>query len=56
MHIEVLVEDSSGKKLLETLLPKILGAMGEPHTWRLHAYKGIGRVPNPDYARRVRIP
>ena len=45
MHIEVLVEDSSGEKLLAQLLPQILGVQGEPHTWRLKAYKGIGRIP-----------
>lgn len=45
MHIEVLVEDSSGEKLLAQLLPHILGEQGEPHTWRLKAYKGIGRIP-----------
>jgi hypothetical protein len=45
MHIEVLVEDSSGEKLLAQLLPKIWGDQGEPHTWRLKAYKGIGRIP-----------
>ena len=45
MHIEVLVEDSSGEKLLQLLLPKLLGAQGDPHTWRLHSYKGIGRIP-----------
>ena len=45
MHIEVLVEDSSGEKLLAQLLPLILGAQGAPHTWRLKAYKGIGRIP-----------
>lgn len=45
MHIEVLVEDSSGEKLLAQLLPQILGAQGAPHTWRLKAYKGIGRIP-----------
>ncbi|HEY8904517.1 MAG TPA: DUF4276 family protein [Rhodoferax sp.] len=45
MHIEVLVEDSSGEKLLAQLLPQILGEQGEPHTWRLKAYKGIGRIP-----------
>ena len=45
MHIEVLVEDQSGMKLLEALLPKLLGEQGQPHTWRLHAYKGIGRIP-----------
>lgn len=45
MHIEVLVEDSSGEKLLTQLLPHILGEQGAPHTWRLKAYKGIGRIP-----------
>lgn len=41
MHIEVLVEDSSGEKLL----PQLLGEQGAPHTWRLKAYKGVGRIP-----------
>ena len=45
MHIEIVVEDASGGKLLESLLPKLLGTPGEPHTWRVHAYKGIGRIP-----------
>ena len=45
MHIEVLVEDSSGAKLLETLLPNLIGSHGERNTWRIHAYKGIGRLP-----------
>jgi hypothetical protein len=46
MHIEILVEDSSGGKLIENLLPKLIGEQGEPHTWRVHSYKGIGRIPN----------
>lgn len=45
MHIEILVEDSSGKALLGILIPKILGMIGDPHTWRIHSYKGIGRIP-----------
>ncbi|MDP2810676.1 MAG: DUF4276 family protein [Rhodocyclaceae bacterium] len=45
MHIEILVEDSSGEKLLNILLPQILGQQGAPHSWRLHSYKGIGRIP-----------
>ncbi|MHB1358437.1 MAG: DUF4276 family protein [Rhodocyclaceae bacterium] len=45
MHIEILVEDSSGEKLLQSLLPMFLGQHGEPHTWRTHSYKGIGRIP-----------
>lgn len=45
MHIEVLVEDSSGARLIETLLPQVVGEYGAPHTWRIHRYKGIGRLP-----------
>lgn len=45
MHLEILIEDSSGEKLLQALLPMILGENGDPHTWRLHAYKGVGRIP-----------
>jgi hypothetical protein len=45
MHFEILVEDASGGLLLGSLLPKIVGPHGNPHTWRTHAYKGIGRVP-----------
>lgn len=45
MHIEVLVEDASGAKLLDALLPKLIGRQGDPHTWRIHGYKGIGRLP-----------
>lgn len=44
-HIEVLVEDSSGEKLLASLLPKILGGQGKPYSWRVHSYRGIGRIP-----------
>jgi hypothetical protein len=45
MHFEILVEDASGEILLKSLLPKILGEHGNPHTWKTHPYKGIGRVP-----------
>lgn len=45
MHLELLVEDQSGKALLEALLPKALGEPGEPHTWNLRAYKGSGKLP-----------
>lgn len=45
MHIEFLVEDSSGERLLSQLLPQILGEQGAPHSWRLKAYKGVGRIP-----------
>jgi hypothetical protein len=45
MHFEILIEDASGELPLSSLLPKILGENGAPHTWRTHAYKGIGRIP-----------
>jgi hypothetical protein len=45
MHIEVLVEDSSGAALMKHLMPKLLEeAVGE-HTYRIHDFKGIGRIP-----------
>jgi hypothetical protein len=43
MHIEILVEDLSGKKALDILVPKIVG---DKDTFRVHAYKGIGRIPS----------
>lgn len=45
MHLEVLVEDSSGAALLNILLPRLIGEPGAPHTWRIVDYKGIGRLP-----------
>ncbi len=58
MHIEILVEDSSGAKVVSMLLPAVIGQHGEPHTWRIHPYKGIGRLPsglstNADPAKRA---
>jgi hypothetical protein len=43
VHIEILVEDLAGKKALDILVPKILG--DEEFAFRVHAYRGIGRVP-----------
>lgn len=45
MHIEILTEDSSGQRLLDHLMPKLIGPYGQPHSWRSHAYRGIGRIP-----------
>ena len=42
MHFEILVEDQSGKKTLEILMPKIIG---EQDTFGLHFYGGIGHIP-----------
>ncbi|MBX3734020.1 MAG: DUF4276 family protein [Verrucomicrobiae bacterium] len=44
MHFEFLTEDQSGKQMLELLLPKLLPDEGA-HTYRVHPYKGIGRIP-----------
>lgn len=45
MHIEVLVEDSSGAALMEHLMPKLLGEAAGEHRWRVHPFKGVGRIP-----------
>ena len=42
MHFEILVEDQSGKRALEVLMPKILGAQ---HSFRVINYRGVGRIP-----------
>ena len=45
MHFEVLVEGQSDKIALEIVLEKILGTDRLKHSWRIHAYKGLGRLP-----------
>ena len=45
MHFEVLVEDESGSVALKHLLEKILGPNGSVHSWKVRAYKGLGRIP-----------
>lgn len=42
MHFEILIEDISGKTALEILIPKIIS---DKHTFNIHAYKGVGRIP-----------
>ncbi len=42
MHFEILVEDRSGKQMLDILIPKIIG---DQHSFKVHAYQGIGRIP-----------
>ena len=42
MHFEIFVEDQSGKKMLDILMPKIIG---DQHTFRVISYRGIGRIP-----------
>ena len=42
MHFEILVEDPSGKKVLDILIPKIIG---NQHKFKVRSYKGIGHIP-----------
>lgn len=55
MHFEILVEDQSGKKALDILIPKLIG---REHSFKVHPYKGIGRIPknlggNADASKRI---
>ena len=55
MHFEILVEDQSGKKTLDILIPKLIG---DKHTFKVYPYKGIGRIPknlgaNADASKRI---
>ncbi|GHT50265.1 hypothetical protein FACS1894102_5660 [Spirochaetia bacterium] len=43
MHFEILVEDSSGKELLDIIVPKIIDI--SIHTYKIIKYKGCGRIP-----------
>ena len=42
MHFDILVEDESGKKVLDILMPKIVGNAPKP---RVIAYRGEGEIP-----------
>ncbi len=45
MHFEILVEDASGKIALEEIVKKIIEENGNPHTYKIIAYKGVGHIP-----------
>jgi hypothetical protein len=42
MHFDFLIEDLSGKEMLNLLLPKLID---ESHTYSIKYYKGIGHLP-----------
>lgn len=42
MHFEILTEDKSGKKILDTVVPRIIGTA---HTFKVIGYSGIGAIP-----------
>ncbi len=43
MHFEILVEDRSGKILLNAIMDRVIDL--EDHTYRVISYKGIGHIP-----------
>jgi hypothetical protein len=42
VHLEILVEDLSGQKALDVLIPHLVNA---DDTFQIHPYKGIGHIP-----------
>ncbi len=46
MRLEILVEGQSERTALEPLLTKIIGPYNQPHTWRIHKHRGIGKLPD----------
>lgn len=44
MRIELLVEGQTDKVAIGLLLPKIIGAYGNPHKWQIHKHRGIGKL------------
>ncbi len=42
MHFEIYVEDASGKKVLDLLVPMVIGS---EHSFKVYPYKGIGHIP-----------
>ena len=49
MHFEILAEDQSGSIALEHIFEKILGANYTEHSWRMHPFRGKGRLPDNFY-------
>ena len=45
MHFEVLTEDKSGSYIVETVLNQLLGSDTGLYSWRVHSYRGLGRIP-----------
>lgn len=45
MHIEILVEDLSGSIVIENIVKKINSIYSLSLTYRIHPYKGMGKIP-----------
>jgi hypothetical protein len=46
MHFEILVEGQSELTALSILMSKIIGEYNNPHTWKIHKHRGIGKIPD----------
>ena len=46
MHFEILVEGQIELTTLSILMEKIVGPFNNPHTWKIHKHRGIGKFPN----------
>lgn len=51
MHLEVLVEDQSESILVEKILDKINGQQVNRFTFRIHKFKGSGKLPHELFSR-----
>lgn len=46
MHFEFLVEGQAELTALSILMKQVLGDYDQPHTWKIHKHRGIGRLPD----------
>ncbi|MBF0272629.1 MAG: DUF4276 family protein [Magnetococcales bacterium] len=46
MHFEILVEGQAELTVLSILMAQIVGPYQEPHTWRIHKHRGLGKLPD----------
>ncbi len=46
MHFEILVEGQSELTTLSIIMSKIVGDFNQPHTWKIHKHRGIGKLPS----------
>ncbi|HBT88453.1 DUF4276 family protein [Desulfobacter sp.] len=46
MHFEILVEGQAELTALSILMKHVLCDYGQPHTWKIHKHRGIGRIPD----------
>lgn len=44
MHFEILVEGQSELTALSIIMSKIVGEYNQPHTWKIHKHRGVGKL------------